>query len=275
MKLRLAILALAILPLPTQAINEAVFNKSTGILRIPTLFIEGERYTASMKKTGKNFTVINFKKLGSVNNEKVTYTFDESTNLTVVDLSGNNRHGTLLGPGRAAGRVGQGLIFERPETRLTVPDLGEFKANEMTIEAWLSPTDAALTSTQQIIGDGYYGIKSFRLRLVNGKLQLQFHNSLAWNTVIDGLNALAPDQWSHVAVTYSNCTASTYINGALDNQRSACFRIQSSENTLFAGATDDSNFRWIDQYYGKMDELTVLERAMTAEEINSTYLAAP
>ena len=45
------------------------------------------------------------------------YTFETGNGDTVKDLSGNGNDGTLMGPKRGDGKVGQGLVSRRKRTK--------------------------------------------------------------------------------------------------------------------------------------------------------------
>jgi hypothetical protein len=76
------------------------------------------------------------------------------------------------------------------------------------------------------------------------------------------------DRWQHVVATYDGSEARIYLNGELRSYQSFNSGIASSAADLVIGATSSG-----DRFFfnGAIDEVSVLDRALTAEEVSARY----
>ncbi|MDD4985702.1 MAG: glycosyl hydrolase family 28-related protein, partial [Dehalococcoidales bacterium] len=155
----------------------------------------------------------------------------------------------------------------------------------ITVEAWIYPTDTGNT-TQDIIGRNYgdakipYLFRYYTSDYTSNKLKLSFRSytgAVEYGAYPTNL-LLTPNQWQHVAVTFSEGTVYFYINGVSDDAQSytngafigSQFGISSlplNTTNLNIGMYNSSNY-----YNGGIDEVRVYNRALTADEIRTHYL---
>lgn len=199
------------------------------------------------------------------------YRFDEEAGSKVFDSTANELDGTIVGASHVAGKVENALLFGSSGARVELPPQGEFGTGQISIEVWIRLSEIETNSTYQIIGDGYYGSKSYRFQIRNGKLEFLLYQ-FPWQTVIMGNRTLSADQWYYVAVTFNGTKACTYINGAEDSYRSVSFAVPNSVNTLYVGAAvSTSDFNWTNEFQGIIDELRISNYERSAAEILLYY----
>ena len=202
-----------------------------------------------------------------------------------------SNHGTLQGgAGYTVGRIGPGFNFSNPlpaGTRnqyVLVPDDPSLRiTNQMTMSAWVYPTGPG-TGPAPFEGQPSEGgiiiNKEFAYeiaRFSDGSIRWAFGN---------GVNSFAPlpywvnsggtaplNTWTHVAVTYSNGTVTTYINGApVSTISPPGIVLGAGTHTLRIGGRElypgGANFD------GSIDEVGIQNRALTLAEVQALYNAA-
>jgi hypothetical protein len=139
-------------------------------------------------------------------------------------------------------------------------------SNSVTMTAWIHPTGAGSNGTYGgtiVAREGEYLL----VRFPNGRINWAFANSNpGWQFIDTGF--VAPlNQWTHLAVTYDNGTIKTYANGSL-------VHTHSGSGSIGDVHPEDNGFRiggrqiFPQQFQGRIDEVRVYNRALTASEIS-------
>ena len=181
--------------------------------------------------------------------------------------------GTLEnGAGFAAGEVGQGFSFDGVDDFVQVPVTTGLPVGNAprTIELWFCTTKDLTTSTESSLiqygttsNDRMFGL----ITSGNAPGRLYF---FGYNNNLAGTTVLEPNQWYHGAVTYDGARLNLYLNGQLEASKAADLDTLIDENGLTIGYRPDaSGARWT----GLLDELTIYNRALTAEEVQALYQA--
>ncbi|MGH7950631.1 MAG: LamG-like jellyroll fold domain-containing protein [Limisphaerales bacterium] len=205
----------------------------------------------------------------------------------ILDSAGTNNGTVTQGTvGYAPAEVGLGFSFNGGANRIAVPNAPalNFGANkDFSIEAWISP----LTNNQGSLFSGVMTIVDkrvapntsqclgYELSLASGVLNLRISQSLSGN----GVNWIAgPDlrdgKMHHVAVTLvRNLTTGghMYVDGVqvLQFDPTSQSGDLSNTNSLLIGNHPTSGlFTYFD---GRIDELSIYKRALSADEIQSIY----
>ncbi|MHC4584512.1 MAG: LamG domain-containing protein [Planctomycetota bacterium] len=195
---------------------------------------------------------------------------DEGTG-TVLDYSGNDRHGTINGdPQFVPGLFGQAMQFTGDPDYVNIGGYkGLLGGHAFTIAAWIKTA-----GNGEIVGWGNnsaterveFRLNESRLRTEHGSGNRQ------------GDTVVSDNQWHHVALTVQeNSTISypqviLYLDGEDDTRTgtsSNAFNIVENFDLSIARQYSSSN-RW---FIGLMDEVRVYDRALSAEEIQN--LAVP
>jgi predicted ribosomally synthesized peptide with SipW-like signal peptide len=187
----------------------------------------------------------------------------------------NINNGTLGGGATyTAGKVGQAFSFDGIDDSVFVSSSGSLDlGNTHTVDMWVKlsayPSDpySYLLLNKWASGqeDKTVGIRSdgkayYYLHYVMGGAGLFSNTTLALNT------------WYHIAATYDGSTARLYINGQLDNSKSAGGDIGDSGGTLYLGHNPLRSGYGV-PFKGQMDEIEWFNRTLSQAEIQSIYNA--
>ncbi len=181
-------------------------------------------------------------------------------------------NGTLQnGATFAAGNVGQGFQFTNTQ-HVEVPDSASLDlTNAITLETWVSPQQLGSAGnntillfkgnigvlTQQSYGMFYNNDGTVTFRVCDGSTCLN-----AGTGVVLPLNT-----FSHIVGTYDGTTVKFYVNGVLTNFFPFSLgTIFNSTNPLIIGSNAGT-------FVGKMDEVSIYNRAITQGEVTSIFNA--
>jgi PKD repeat protein len=195
------------------------------------------------------------------------YNFEEASGTTVVDASGKGNTGTISGATRTTqGRFGKALSFDGVNDWVTINDAASLDLTTgMTLEAWVYPT-VNMTQWATVVlkeqpGGGLYelyanGDRSQPLTSVTVTGQYRVLSGGPW---------LLANQWTHLAATYDGTTQRLYVNGTQVAQRPQTGPTQVSSSPLRLGG----NSVWGEFFKGRIDEVRVYNRALSAAAINA------
>lgn len=198
---------------------------------------------------------------------------DENTGATTADASGSGNSGTLTsGATWGTGQSGSAVSFDGVDDYVQVGAPSSLvMTSAVSLSAWIYPTGAGSNGTYGgtiLVKEGEYVLARFP----NGKIQWGFANTNpGWLFVDTGYTA-ALNQWTHIAVTYDNGTIKTFANGTLVNTYSGSGTIGDAipaQNDFRIGGRQaiSQNFQ------GRIDEVRVYNRALTATEVSSLVSA--
>ncbi|PYM89328.1 MAG: hypothetical protein DME04_26625 [Candidatus Rokuibacteriota bacterium] len=203
------------------------------------------------------------------------YGFSEGAGPTVADGSGNNNTGTL-GSGvtwTAAGRYGSALVFNGAGY-VTVPNATSLQlTNGMTLSAWIYPTAVPTNWATTVMKEQpnefvyvlYAGSPANRPNVyINQGPGTSTEHGFA------GPSALPLSAWSHLASTYDGTTLRLYVNGVQVGSQAVGGPIATSTGALRIGG----NGVWNEYFQGRIDELRVYNRALSAAEITTDMNSA-
>lgn len=193
------------------------------------------------------------------------FDFAEDASLTAYDKSGSGRNGTLTnGTAWTAGKYGTALNFDGNNDYVSVPDFAP--PTDLTIEAWIYPGNT-VAGSEYIIANKHNSEYDFRITN-NGRL----FGSAGGTGLTDAsfnFNS-APNVWYHVAYTFDNSanTHKLYINGSEVASGSNTANISNQSTALWIGRHSQFNFG---SFLGKIDEVAIYNRALTAMEISNMF----
>lgn len=132
----------------------------------------------------------------------------------------------------------------------------------LTVECWVKP--AVVTGTpiliQKRLGSSSTG---YTLYLSSSKVAFRTNSS----TRINGKNALLPDVWTHIAVTYNSASGlfSIYLNGVLDTSKTVAGAAPNADTDSLRMANGFNG-----PYNGLLDEVRIWNIVRSQSEIQST-----
>jgi len=194
--------------------------------------------------------------------------FDEGSGGVAFDESGLENDAGITGatftPG---GRFGGALSFDGNADWLTVADAGSLDlASEMTLEAWVYPTGSG-TVARPIVGKERPSNAAWFLNAAtagnsNPSVAVRVGTS---NVTATAGGPLAVNTWTHLAATYDGTFLRLYVNGSLAAERATSGVLATSSRPLRIGHNDVNG----GVFLGRIDEVRVYARALTAQEIQA------
>jgi type II secretory pathway pseudopilin PulG len=199
---------------------------------------------------------------------------DETSGTTASDSSGNGNHGTLINMGWPSvwvtGKDGGALDFDGRNDCVQVPDSPSFDIeDQITVVAWINPEDT--WSWRTIVSKLAHTHYHYRLDLYWFLYSRKIGISLAgpcdsWDMWRPDVY-IPTDVWTHVAFTYNGYEMVMYKNGieAADRNGSGTLELadSSSDEPFYIG----KNSEWGEYFYGKIDDVRIYRRALSADEI--------
>jgi len=193
----------------------------------------------------------------------------------VNDVSGNELHGTFMGdpnmggPTFVAGMEGMALDLDGVDDYVDCgyDPLFDVNSNEITVSAWVTIRSNA-NQWAAIAAKGEYA-----WRLGNASWDPRFHFGITiWSAPdtasLDGVTAVAYDEWHHVAGVFDGANIMVYLDGALDVSTPTTEPIGVNDKNMLIGNNPDDPVRYWD---GLVDELKIYDRALSECEL--LYLA--
>jgi concanavalin A-like lectin/glucanase superfamily protein/lysyl oxidase/Calx-beta domain-containing protein len=192
------------------------------------------------------------------------YGFDEGSGPKTDDASGQFNHGTLQGATwTPSGKFGSALVFNGTSSLVSIPNAASLElGNAMTVSAWVYPT-AALSGWHQIIKkevDDYFLSAATPDGGPGGGAAAPTCCATTRTA-----SALPVNTWTHLALTYNGSTLTLYRNGAVVATQSASGSMLKSGLPLRIGG--DTVYGEFMQ--GRIDEVRIYNRALSASEINT------
>ncbi|MGI8786354.1 MAG: LamG domain-containing protein [Pyrinomonadaceae bacterium] len=198
------------------------------------------------------------------------------------DFSGSGNNGTLQnGANFAVGKVGQGFNFtsngnNSEDVKVNASaSLNVGTGGGLTIETWMRPTD---TSRAQVFAEWNNGsnigvncaINSVVGGSTNGNILINFTDTNGANHIVQTAQGLlTANVYQHIAASYDKTTGigSIYLNGALvASQNLGVFTPQTAYDFYLGRRITTGG---ILNFNGQLDETSVYNRALSADEISS------
>ncbi|MBI4680424.1 MAG: thrombospondin type 3 repeat-containing protein [Nitrospirae bacterium] len=243
----------------------------------------------------------------SVDNCLLTYNPDQADNDALAgitsawkfdEVSGGNANdsingntGIIYGAAWADGKVNGGLTFDGTNDYVDIgkPMPANLRVSSVTLEAWVNPS-AYANAHGNIVGGiiasqydadmaGYSMSIDYRNdgshKGVQGGIHFQVGSGTGfWTNGVQGTTnvALPLNQWTHVVtVEEANKAYKVYFNGVLVADWVPGSGIAYTDNNRLAIGWNESAPGVTRYFNGKVDEVAVYNRALTAEEIQQQY----
>jgi Concanavalin A-like lectin/glucanases superfamily/Immunoglobulin domain len=194
------------------------------------------------------------------------------------DSVGTN-HGTLVaGITFTGGKVGQAFHLDGTDQYVQIADSPSLKPANVSVEAWVKldtlVTPGANIPGQQIIvfkkntrSGNFEGYTLLKDR-VSGQDCFSFAIASAGGLQVHALSSTIPQvgTWYHLVGTYDGATVRLYVNGVMEGNAYAGFPLDYGTRPVFFGRTGEF---WVANFGGSMDEVSIYNRALTADEIQA------
>ncbi len=194
--------------------------------------------------------------------------FDYGVGILAHDASQYKNHGVITGALWVAGKNGYALNFDGADDVVAVPDSSSLDlTSAFTFITWIYPHGLGENNNGRILhkATGYSGSDGYMFYLNdNNSLVTKIMSSI----YTSGNNAFSPNNWTHVAVTWTGTTLQYYINGVpFGASQSANPTLTANTQPLYIGNNDTG----VRAYDGIIDELKIFNRVLSAAEILEEY----
>jgi fibronectin type 3 domain-containing protein len=197
------------------------------------------------------------------------YGFEEPSGTTAVDSSSAANTATLVnGVARApgAGKFGSALTFDGTNDMLQVPDANSLDfTTAMTLEAWVNPSAAGGGAWRTVILKEQPSALVYALyaNLDSNRPSVHAYTTSEFDT--RGTAQVAAGAWTHLAGVFDGLTLRLYVNGVQVSSRAVVGPLTTSTGALRIGG----NSIWGEWFAGKIDEVRLYGRALSAAEIQT------
>jgi len=207
----------------------------------------------------------------SINNGLIAcYPFNGNTQ----DQSGYNNHGTNIGASLTTDRFGNpnSAYYFDGSSYISVPNSVSLSSptNNLTLIFWVNIGAWSPYFTQNYASvlskSNSVATCQYRASLTPDGIS-QINNNNLWGL---SSTSISLNQWVSIAVSISGTNCKLYKNGILVDQSSSTSSFGfSNSNPLYIGR-DDPGF--VDYFTGKIDDIRIYNRTLSANEINEIYL---
>lgn len=203
------------------------------------------------------------------NNLTAWYAGDGNPN----DLQGGNNATLENGATFGNGKVGQGFQFDGADDQITIPhNANQNGGTNLTIEGWIYSTNLAHGGTilqKRTVGNiGGYVFEPTQISGAGAPNGLQFVVMIGGvYQTLNPANILTGNVWQHVAATYDGAFMKIYVNGVEVGRKAQTGAIDAVTAPVVIGRNvfNGSGFS------GGIDEISLFNRALTANEIRDIY----
>lgn len=186
---------------------------------------------------------------------------------TWVDLTGNNRNGTLLNSPTFSGNNSGNISFDGINQYCTVTEIGQL--TRFSVESWFRPTSYPnnYACTVTTVFPGNNSTVNFKIGYENGsQMYGGFYNG-TWR-LSPGVNT-SLNVWQQVVFTYDGSNLAIYSNGVSGGSNSYSGTPNSGGDGIRIGRRWD----FTDYFAGNISITKIYNRALSPSEILENYNA--
>ncbi len=206
-----------------------------------------------------------------------------------LDSVGANNGALVNGASFSAGEVGQAFSFSGAGQYVKIPGSAELDpGSQVTVEFWMrADPDNAMDTIQGLVASDFYDVGIWPGRSFSERFGIDFGistDSGQYFSMIADANGggapVTPGVWHHVAATYDGAQIELYIDGRLwGNPVPATGRISPMLPTSSVSLGSEDGRTYCPQcvrnryFKGRIDEVDIFDRALSADEIHALYAA--
>lgn len=193
------------------------------------------------------------------------YPLNASTGTVAVDVSGRNKHGTLInGVQWVQGVAGQAVWLDslNDYVRVSSP---QHPTGNWTWAVWIYPE--AVSGKRGVMQIQTSASKGIELALSQGRLEVWYRGTRR----IPPCATIPVSQWSHVTLIRQGSQLRLYVNGQQVASASGATTLNFGSCPLLLGVDVDSGCTGAKNghYLGRVDDVRVYNRALTGAEITA------
>ena len=200
---------------------------------------------------------------------------DEGAGMNTADASGKANNAALQnGAAWTSGKNGAAVGFDGLDDVLYIGNSASLNSvsTSVTIAAWVyraANQAGGVSVVSRELNTTYY--EHYYLGFEDGNYRWFVNTSSGYSDT--SLGSAAPlGQWIHVAGTYDGASVKLYVNGALQFTTSHTGTFSSDTTGITIGAShNDASHQAIEGFNGAIDEVTLYNRALSAQEVQQLY----
>jgi hypothetical protein len=194
---------------------------------------------------------------------------------TLTDLAGGPA-GTCIAAqcpvAEVAGHLGAGMRFDGVDDCVSIADVGQLGAPQLTIAIWANETGPLRARESQVskrVDIGPNVENSWQLETTATPNQQAFTSSHggAGNDQITANAAINADIWQHLVGTYDGFNERLYVDGMLVTAAGNSSPLAFDTNPALIGCDDNSGNS--EHFQGTLDELRIYNRALSQAEVQA------
>ncbi len=188
-------------------------------------------------------------------------------NGNALDASGNGSDGIVNGGVSLVtdrfGNADAAYGFDGTDGHISISSLFNHPVGEVSVtySAWVMPTAQGQNGSVFYVGDRFVNARSSMILAGGDLAYIGENNDFRSNT------GVYLDEWSHVAVTKSGTSVTTYINGV----EVSSGNVTTGQDIASIAASIGSTANNDEFFNGKIDDVRVYDRPLTANEIAALY----
>jgi hypothetical protein len=203
------------------------------------------------------------------------WAFDEGSGDIAYDsLSGNDA--IIHGATWTSGVIGSALSFDGNDSVLVPDSVSLDITSAITVSAWIFPFDVDAAYQQEIVaksnGGGYPGT-AYELDIRgDGRVRWLLGAQDKWTVFLDTPSGVVKDHtWYYIAASFDGTSAWTCVNAIeIASMASSGSSFQSNDISVGIGWFGAGTFGGL-QFRGIIDEVSIVDYAVTCEEIEEYY----
>ncbi|MCP5096231.1 MAG: LamG domain-containing protein, partial [Chloroflexi bacterium] len=197
-----------------------------------------------------------------------SWSFEEGSGTTAVDVTGNGHDGTLNGQIAWSTDTENGssyaLEFDGVDDYVEIPNESDFDLNVLSVAFWVK-VDAFTTNWQGMVtkGDG-----AWRVHRCGGNQTISFGTSGLSNGDMCSNTTFNDGQWHHVVAVYDGSTKSLYVDGVLDTSLAVTGSVNTNDYPVMIG---DNAQRGGRNFGGWIDDVKIYDQALSDSDVAALY----
>lgn len=199
------------------------------------------------------------------------WNFDNISNNTVPDNSGNNLIGYLYNTAIVPGINGSAVQFNGENSSMQVPNSPLLNLNNFSIIIWFDPVST--TTFARLIGKGSNTTESFGIYID----QTQPNRYMLYSGINQNLDGTGyfdfNNQWNQLCFVHTALTSSLYVNGQSVGTGSGPYaKVVNNVDPLVLGLELNPSINRY-PFNGSIDEVEIYNESLTANYILTSYQA--
>src|SRR3989344_1357743 len=198
---------------------------------------------------------------------------------SVTDSSGNGNNGTSCPNGTGISAPSVGKFGNAPDLNGSTQYLSAAHSTSLditgsiTVAGWMKSDNTSGTHYIASKGD-FTNSRLWGLLQSNTTIQFFINGSSGYTLLTSDAGSMPDTNWHHVAGVYDGTNMNIYVDGILAKSTAKTGTINSSSVAVLIGTliNNGSNQEFFD---GKLDEVRIYNRALSASEVTQLYNFAP